>query len=180
MPSGPRRAHPIPLRMRTALASDDPCRYLVTPPTPIVADRRPSRNWLAPGPNTAPLTLGLEPESGPNRPGFQRRDQVVRQRPDTVERAKRSRPRCPAAEQAGQHAAGRRDHRGQHLLAIARTQRRAEIANTVGKPERHGFFARPIFAREQLVIGVLEPAATAFLHQRNENRMDLALDRFQP
>ena len=74
----------------------------------------------------------------------------------------------------------RRDHRRQHLVAEARAQGRAQIADAVGEAERHGRFAGPVFAGEQEIVGALQPRAAALLHQRDEDRVDLALDRLQP
>src|SRR5437879_5983684 len=116
--------------------------------------------------------LSLEPEFGPNRPGLQRGNQLVRQAPDTVERAHRSRPRRPAAQQARQHAAGGRNDRRQHLFAKTGTQGRTEIADRIGKAERHRGLAGPVFAGEQQVVVALEAAAPAAFDQRNEDGVD--------
>src|SRR5262249_44410974 len=56
----------------------------------------------------------------------------------------------------------------------------AQIADAICKPERDGLFTRPIFTGEQLIVGALEFRAAAVLHQRDEDRMDLALDRLEP
>ena len=77
-----------------------------------------------------PALLVSKAEFRPDRTRLQCRNQIIGKSSQPIQ-GKRPRPRCPAAEQAGQHTAGGRDQGGQHLLAVAGAQRRAEVTDTV-------------------------------------------------
>src|SRR4051812_30730135 len=85
-----------------------------------------------------------------------------------------------AESAAAEKAALRRDQRHIDFVAKALAQHRAQIADRVDQPETKRAAAGPIFAGEQRLLGAVELAGAARLHQRDEIVVDLALQVLEP
>ena len=66
------------------------------------------------------------------------------------------------------------------LSRLAGAQRRTQIADRIGQPERDGSLSGPIFAGKENIVSALQPCAAALLDQGNEDGMDFVLKRFHP
>src|SRR5512142_60215 len=84
-----------------------------------------------------------------------------------------------AEAQALPQPAPRGDHRQAHLLAVARLQDGAQLAQAVDQAELEPALGRPELAGEEQGIVALEPAGAALAHPVLEAVVDLGLQPLQ-
>src|SRR5262249_62128487 len=88
--------------------------------------------------------------------------------------------RTYARLQAAEPAAHGGHERGHDIVTEAGAQRRAQVANAVGKAEFDRLAAGPVFTGEQGFFWTLEPRAAAVFHEADEVLVDVPLQRLEP
>src|SRR3954447_20092835 len=110
--------------MLSGAASIDPRHSVVA----LISYSRASWSRLQSNPSPA-ARVTLKAVFGPDCPRLQRRNQLLRQAHDAAKTIKPARAGGPPPEKAGQHPGRRRDDGHPHLVAVARAQGRAQVAD---------------------------------------------------
>src|SRR5260370_35582061 len=103
-------------------------------------------------------------------------------RPDRIqtEAIQTEATRANSRPHATEQASFRDDQRSHYLVAEARPQRRAQVADAIGKTELDRLGSGPIFAGEQGFFRAFEPHPAALLHEVDEALVNFLLQRLEP
>src|SRR5262245_20633326 len=130
------------------------------------------------GHGRSPVRTSSQSVARPQRTRFERRDDLLGET-RTPQQTLETR-RADARLHAPEPAARGRDERREHILAEARPQRRAQVADRVGKAELDRLAAGPVFAGEHGFFRAFEARPAAALDEIDETLVDLALHRLEP